>query len=264
MSDLRVERHEGVVTVTFDRPAHRNAITRAMWDDLGRVLGEVEARPSDRALVLTGAGGAFSAGADLSAAATPAEERTDGGPPASVLRRMQAVNDVVRRLHRLPKPTLAVVDGPAVGVALGLAAACDLVLASERARFGSVFIRRGLGLDGGCSWSLPRQVGLRRAKRMALLGEMVPADDALAWGLVSEVVPVDELEAVARDWARRLAEGPTVALGLTKRLLDGHARSLDACLDDEAMAQHVLFATDDVREGLRAFGERRAPRFTGA
>jgi 2-(1,2-epoxy-1,2-dihydrophenyl)acetyl-CoA isomerase len=152
----------------------------------------------------------------------------------------------------------------AVGVALGLALACDLVVASDRARFGAVFARRGLTLDGGTSWTLPRLVGTRRAKQIALLGEMLPADVALEWGLVNEVVPADDLPAFAGDWARRLAGGPTTALSLIKRMLDGSdALTFEQALEEEARSVHIAYTTKDLVEGMTAFIERREPRFTG-
>jgi 2-(1,2-epoxy-1,2-dihydrophenyl)acetyl-CoA isomerase len=177
---------------------------------------------------------------------------------------MRIVGDLINRLHRLPKPTLAVVDGVAMGVALGLVLACDLAVASDRARFCEVFIKRGLALDGGTSWSLPRVIGLRRAKRMAFFGDMLSAQEALDFGLVNEVVPAEQLDALAETWGRRFADGPTTAFGLIKRMLDeSSGRSFEQATEDEARAQHVAFTTSDMREGIQAFLERRDPRFTG-
>jgi 2-(1,2-epoxy-1,2-dihydrophenyl)acetyl-CoA isomerase len=177
---------------------------------------------------------------------------------------MRAANEIIARLQRLPKPTIAAVDGVAIGVALGLALACDLVVATDRARFCEVFVKRGLALDGGTSWTLPRHVGLRRAKQMVFLGEMVSADQALAWGLVNEVVAPEELAETSMDWARRLAAGPTTALSLIKRLLDASSSSsFEEAVENEARSQHIAFTTDDMGEGIQAFLERREPRFSG-
>ncbi|MBL7498697.1 enoyl-CoA hydratase/isomerase family protein [Frankia sp. CNm7] len=268
MSDTLIDRADGVVTVTFNRPHRKNALNAANWADLDQVLHEVARNPDDRALVLTGSGGSFSAGADLSGGLSGGDEsRTSsltGVAPQSTIHEMRHVGEIISRLQRLPKPTLAVVDGVAVGVALGLVLACDLIVASDRARFSEIFVRRGLALDGGNSWTLPRAVGVRRAKQMTFFGEMVSAQDALAWGLINEVVPVADLEGVAADWGRRLAAAPTTAVSLIKRLLDSSfLLGFDQSLEDEARAQHIAFTTDDMKEGIQAFLERREPQFRG-
>lgn len=260
-----VVREGGLLTVTFDRPDSKNALTSDNWADLDVVLTELETDPELRALVLTGAGGNFSSGADLSGGMSGGENKGLTGRGAQpIISEMRIVGELVNRLRRLPKPTIAAVDGVAVGVALGLVLACDLVIASERARFLQIFVRRGLALDGGTSWTLPRQVGIRRAKQMAFFGDPVDAATALAWGLVNEVVPAADLAAVASEWGRRLADGPTVALSLIKRLMDdGATADFASVVEDEARAQHVAFTTDDMREGITAFIERREPEFTG-
>ena len=267
MSDTLVERSDGLVTVTFSRPHRKNALNAANWADLDAVLREVARNPRDRALLLTGADGNFSAGADLSGGAgdgAAGKSGLTGQEQQAVVHEMRVVGEIARQLHRLPKPTLAVVDGVAVGVALGLALACDLVIASDRARFSAIFVRRGLVLDGGTSWTLPRVVGLRRAKQMAFFGDMVSAADALAWGLVNEVVPADELSKTGREWGRRLAAAPTTAISLIKRQLDDSALlTFEQAVEMEAQAQHISYTTSDVREGITAFLERRDPRFTG-
>ena len=267
MSDTLVERSDGLVTVTFSRPHRKNALNAANWADLDAVLREVARNPRDRALLLTGADGNFSAGADLSGGAgdgAAGKSGLTGQEQQAVVHEMRVVGEIARQLHRLPKPTLAVVDGVAVGVALGLALACDLVVASDRARFSAIFIRRGLALDGGNSWTLPRAVGLRRAKQMAFFGDMVSAADALTWGLINEVVPADELSKTGREWGRRLAAAPTTAISLIKRQLDDSALlTFEQAVEMEAQAQHISYTTSDVREGITAFLERRDPRFTG-
>lgn len=268
MSETLIEREDGLVRITFNRPERRNALNAASWAALDQTLREVALSPDDRALVLRGAGGNFSAGADLSGG-MPAKDSErkgslTGGPPQAILHEMRAVGEIISRLQRLPKPTLAVVDGDAIGVALGLVLACDLVIASERARFCEIFPKRGLALDGGTSWSLPRIVGLRRAKQLAFFGDHLSAQDALAFGLVNEVVPNEKLDETAARWSRRLASGPTTALSLIKRMLDASdTRSFEQAVEDEARAQHIVFTTSDMHEGIRAFVERREPRFTG-
>lgn len=265
MADTLIDRADGIVTVTFNRPEKKNALTNANWHDLDAVLREAERSPADRALVLTGAGGAFSAGADLSGRDADGHRKEGlAGEPQSAVTEMRLLGDIVARLRHLPKPTLAVVDGPCVGIGLGLILACDLVLASDRARFSSIFVKRGLSLDGGTSWTLPRAVGMRRAKQMAFFGDMVGAADALDWGLVNEVVPAARLEETGREWARRLAAGPTTTISLIKRLLDdGASGGFERAIEDEARSQHIAHTTGDVAEGIAAFAERREPRFTG-
>ena len=270
MSETLIERSDGLITVTFNRPHKKNAVNAANWADLDAVLRDVARNPGDRALLLTGAGGNFSAGAELSGAGTGGEgEKREhsgltGQAPQAIVHEMRVVGEIVRQLHRLPKPTLAVVDGVAVGVSLGLALACDLIIASDRARFSEIFIRRGLAMDGGNSWTLPRAVGLRRAKQMAFFGDMVSARDALAWGLINDVVPADELHETGLQWGRRLAAAPTTAISLIKRQLDDSALlTFEQAVEVEAQVQHITYTTSDVREGIMAFLERRDPRFTG-
>jgi 2-(1,2-epoxy-1,2-dihydrophenyl)acetyl-CoA isomerase len=256
-----VERDGGLVVVTFNRPQKKNALNTANWHDLDDVLGAMETDPADRALVLTGAGGNFSSGADLTGGDALG---LTGHGLQPIVHEMRAVGRIIARLQKLPKPTIAAVDGHAVGVALGLVLACDLVIASEGARFTEVFVKRGLALDGGSSWSLPRQIGLRRAKQMTFFGDEVDARTALAWGLANEVVPAEELKDTALAWGRRLAAGPTTALSLIKRLLEsGDDSSFDDAIENEARAQHIAYTTSDMKEGFTAYMERRDPDFKG-
>jgi 2-(1,2-epoxy-1,2-dihydrophenyl)acetyl-CoA isomerase len=274
-----VEREGGLVIVTLNRPHKKNALNTKSWNDLNEVLAEVEVNPSDRALVLTGAGENFSSGADLtggmgsggsssSSSDSGKSEAKTGGLTGHglqpIVSEMRIVGQIISRLQRLPKPTIAAVDGHAVGVALGLVMACDLVVVSDRALFTEVFVKRGLSLDGGASWSLPRQIGLRRAKQMTFFGDAINADRAYEWGLINEIVPPEHLQETARAWGHRLASGPTTALSLTKRMLDSSfGSSFDEAIEDEARAQHITYSTSDLAEGITAFLERREPRFTG-
>ncbi|WP_238005519.1 enoyl-CoA hydratase-related protein [Dactylosporangium sp. AC04546] len=251
---IAVERDSGVVRLTIDRPERRNALTVDGFAELGRVLGEIARTPADRAVLITGAGGAFCAGADLSA----------GVPDESVVRIMERINDTARALHRLPQPTVAAVGGPAVGAGMSLALGCDLVVASPAATFCQVFVKRGLSPDFGSSWLLPRLVGLQAAKRLALLGDTITAEHARDLGLVSEVTAADDLLDTATALARRLADGPPIALALTKRLLDASFTStFDDALDAEAAASAVNTATEDVAEAFAAFAAKRPAVFRG-
>lgn len=262
MEAIRVERRAGLVTITLDRPAKKNALDAAAWNELERAFADLALDPEARALILTGAGGNFSAGADLSG--NKSGLGLTGRPVQPIVQEMRVVGDIILSLARMPKPTLAVVDGVCVGVAMGLALACDLVLASDRARFSEIFAKRGLALDGGTSWLLPRRIGLNKAKELAFFADFVDAKEAESIGLVNKVVSAAELDAVAEEWGRRLAAGPTLALGLSKRLLDASSSvTLPQALEDEARCQHITYTSQDMREGIAAYLERREPRFSG-
>jgi enoyl-CoA hydratase/carnithine racemase len=256
---LIVERDEGVVTVTMNRPERKNAANGVMLDELRDVFEEVERSPQDRVLVLTGAGGAFCSGADLGDPNGPAANTAVPG-----LVRMRRLGDVALALHRLTKPAIAKVDGVAVGAGFSLALGCDLVVASDRARMSMIFSRRGLSLDNGASWLLPRLIGMARAKEVALFGDMLDADAAHSLGLVNRVVAADELDAFVAGWARTLAAGPPIALSMTKTLLNGSfSASMAEAVEEEARCQAVNFGTDDTAEAMAAFVEKREPRFVG-
>ncbi|MDP9074628.1 MAG: enoyl-CoA hydratase [Actinomycetota bacterium] len=254
METVLVERDDGIVTVTMDRPAKRNAANDRMWRELQDTFDDIAGRDDDRVMILTGAGGAFCSGADL----------TDVDNRRHPLARMRQVGDVALALHRLPKPTIAKVGGVAAGAGCNMALACDLILASDEARFCEIFSRRGLSLDFGGSWLLPRLIGLHRAKELALFGGMLAAKEAADIGLVNRVVPAAELDALASDWARRLVAGPPLALSMTKTMLNRSFEvSFDQALEDEARAQVINFSSRDTAEGMMAFVERREPRFEG-
>jgi 2-(1,2-epoxy-1,2-dihydrophenyl)acetyl-CoA isomerase len=254
---LLVERADGVMTVTLNRPEKKNAINGTMWTELLTTFEDAATDPAVRVVVLTGAGGAFCSGADLS----PGGGR---GEAHHQLVRMRQVADVALRLHRIPKPVIAKVGGVATGAGCNMALGCDLIVASEDARFSEIFARRGLSIDGGGSWVLPRVVGLQKAKELALLADIIPATEAVRIGLVSRVVPRAELDATVASLAGRLAAGPPLALSATKRLLgQGLDVSLAQALEAEAQAQAVNFGTRDTAEAMRAFVEKREPTFEG-
>jgi 2-(1,2-epoxy-1,2-dihydrophenyl)acetyl-CoA isomerase len=267
METLKVFRENSVVTVTINQPEKKNAINSAMWDGLAEIFREIASRADDRVVVVTGAGNDFCSGADLSGRGGNAAA---GGAGAGAqnqvhhLAAMRRVNDACIALQRLPQPTIAKVRGVAVGAGCNLALGCDLVVASTSARFSEIFARRGLSLDFGGSWLLPRRIGMHRAKELALLAEIIGANDALEMGLINRVLPDDEVDAFVDDWARKLAVGPPIALAQTKRLLNNSLNvTLEEALDDEAAAQTINFATSDTAEAMRAFIEKREPKFTG-
>ncbi len=252
---LQVDRTGGVVTITLDRPERKNAINAAMWDELSTVVGEIARRPADRVVVITGAGGEFCSGADL---AEPSAEEEHH------LARLRRVGDLCLAIARLPQPTIAKVRGVAVGAGLNLALVCDLVVAAEGARFSEIFAKRGLSLDFGGSWILPRLVGMHRAKELALLARIIDAREAAAIGLVNRVVPDAELDALVDGWVAELVAGPPIALALTKRLLNNSFNvTLEEALDDEGVSQAVNLGTTDHREAIAAFLLKRDPRFEG-
>ena len=204
---------------------------------------------------MTGAGDAFCSGADLG---------DRGNDTRHSLARLRWVADIVLTLHRIPKPVIAKVNGVAAGAGMNLALGCDLIVASEAARFSEIFARRGLTIDFGGSWLLPRLIGMHRAKELAFFADIISAKEAAEFGLVNRVVPAGQLDAFVDDWAARLAAGPPIALSMTKRLLtNSFAMSMDEALEAEGMAQSVNSGTEDAPEAIRAFLEKREPRFKG-
>lgn len=259
METLLIDRADGVVTVIMNRPERKNAANSVMLTELRETFEAIERNADDRVLVLTGAGGAFCSGADLGDPDGPA---SNNGVPG--LLRMRRLGDVALSLHRMTKPAIAKVDGVAVGAGFSLALGCDLVVASERARFSMIFSRRGLSLDNGGSWLLPRLIGLARAKEVALFGGMIDAGEAKGLGLVNRVLPVEEVDGFVAGWARTLADGPPLALSMTKTLLnESFSSSMAEAVEHEARCQSVNFETADVAEAMSAFREKREPRFTG-
>lgn len=243
---------DGVRTLTLNRPHRKNAITWDMWPMLRAAL-RAAVDDGMRALVITGADGAFCSGADVST--------ISAGHPAQKMRRL---GDVAQELHDLPIPTIAKVNGVAVGAGWNLALGCDLVVATPESKFSQIFVKRGLSLDLGGSWLLPKLVGLQQAKRLALLAEIIDAEQARDLNLVTWLVEADEIDGFVADLAARLAAGPPVALAATKALLnEGADRALHEAVTAEARAQGVNFATTDAPEAFAAFGAKREPRFTG-
>jgi 2-(1,2-epoxy-1,2-dihydrophenyl)acetyl-CoA isomerase len=251
---LVVDRRDGIVTVTLNRPERKNAANGVMWAELLSLFREARERDGDRVMVMTGAGDAFCSGQDLSG----------GEPQRHPLASMRHIRDVALALHDVPYPTIAKVNGVAAGAGLNLALGCDLVVASERARFSQIFARRGLSVDFGGTWLLPRLVGLHKAKELAFFADIIDAGRAAELGLVNRVVAHDDLDAVVAEWADRLAQGPPIALAQTKSLLNRAANlTMDQALDLEGVAQSVNLASQDTAEAFAAFLAKRTPRFQG-
>ncbi len=244
--------------ITLNRPETRNALTVPVN---AAVRAAVEAAPAAgaRVIALTGAGGAFCSGLDLRWAAA------EGLDASTVEERMRThFHGLVRALRACPLPTVAVVDGVAVGFGCDLALGCDLRLCSDRARFGEVFVKRGLMPDGGGTWTLPRLVGLGRSLEMSFTGELVEAAEAKAIGLVNRVFPAAQLEAAASDFLRSLAAGPPLVHRTVKAALyAAQEGSFEAALEAEVRGQLQLLQSRDFMEGVAAFLEKRPPHFTG-
>lgn len=245
---------DGVRTLTLNRPERRNAIDAQLWVELADALRQLKRDPDVRALVLTGAGGAFCSGADIGT-----------GEQIHPRYKLDRLTDVALALHELAVPTIAKVTGVAVGAGWNLALGCDLVVATPESRFCQIFSKRGLSVDLGGSWLLPKLVGLQQAKRLVLLADMIDAEEACGLGLVTWVTPAEEIDTFVDDLADRLAAGPPFAIAQSKALLnDGANATLREALANEARAQPGNFATTDSTEAYAAFAAKRDPEFTGA
>lgn len=242
---------DGVATLTLNRPARKNGIHRAMVDEIIAALAQVGADAAHRVLVVTGAGGAFCSGMDLTQPLAPDE-----------LTFMRRTATLCRDLHQLPIPTIAKVRGPAVGFGANLALCCDLVLAAEDATFGEVFAARGVGMDGGGTWSLPRLVGPQKAKEIAFFGQSLTGTQAAGLGMINRAVPDDGLDTLTAEWASTLAAGPRRALSMMKAQLNTALESsFAAALEAEAVTQAQAFRGPEAKEGVTAFFEKRKPDF---
>lgn len=250
---LLIDDHHGVRTLTLNRPHRRNAIDGPLWHELADALRAINHDDAVRAAVLTGAGGAFCSGADIGT-----------GEDVHPRYKLQRLTDVALALHELSVPTVAKVTGAAVGAGWNLALGCDLVVATPESRFSQIFAKRGLSVDLGGSWLLPRLVGLQQAKRLVLLADTIDAAEAHALGLVTWVTPADEIDAFVDELTGRLAAGPPFALAQSKALLnDGATATMAQALANEARAQPGNFATRDAGEAYAAFAAKRQTEFTG-
>ncbi len=257
----------GVLWLTLNRPEAANAVTPDQRDRLIELLADASRRLDVRAVVITATGKHFCTGADLRHS-RPVPVRPEGVPERVVGDVARVIQEGAQRLVTAvvdcEKPVIGAINGTAAGIGAHLALACDLVVASDTARFIEVFVRRGLVPDGAGCWLLPRLIGLQKAKELMFFGDDLPATEAERIGLVNRVVPAAELDKVATEWATRLASGPTRSIGLTKGLLN---RSLDSdratAFREEALAQELNMTTHDANEGVAAFVERRDPDYQG-
>ncbi|GMQ94193.1 MAG: 2-(1,2-epoxy-1,2-dihydrophenyl)acetyl-CoA isomerase PaaG [Acidimicrobiia bacterium] len=246
-----------VRTLTMSSPGRKNAVPAAGWALLADAFNTFEAS-GQRVLIITGADGEFCAGANLSNEIVSTPSAADNAA------RMRRTNSAAIALHRVSKPTIAAVDGVAVGAGMNLALGCDIIVATDRSRFSEIFVKRGLTLDFGGTWLLPRLVGLARARELALTGRIFGADDALAMGMVSKVVATEELDSTVNELAESLAVGAPLAQAIIKRALDrSSAMTFEQSLSFEEQAQAILLGSEDLVEGATAFTQKRDPEFRG-
>jgi 2-(1,2-epoxy-1,2-dihydrophenyl)acetyl-CoA isomerase len=255
----------GIGTITLNRPAVLNAINPRMIEELQDVLAKIKDDASVRAIVLTGAGRGFCSGADLKARERVApSEIPPGASQVGADRLRRTYNPLIMAIRSIEKPFIASVNGVAAGAGCNIALACDLVIASEEARFGNVFVRIGLIPDCGGHFFLPRLIGFHKAAELMFTGDLIEAREAERIGLINRVVPHADLQPSTRELAERLAHGPTSAIGLCKRTLNiGMTADLATVLEAEAEGQGVASQTDDHGEGVQAFLEKRPARFMG-
>ncbi len=247
--------HDGVAELCLNRPEIKNAFNSKMWLEFSSALEIFSSSGDQRVLVITGAGGAFCSGAELT------EMVPDSYTPLSWMR---GISDIALKLHQLRKPTIAKVRGIAAGAGANLAFGCDLVYAADSAKFSEIFVKRGLSVDFGGSWLLPRMVELHKAKELVFFGDIVTAEKAEQMGLLNRVVADEDLDTVVAETAEALKNLPPTALSLNKALLnDSLSRSMAGALEAESQAQAVNMSTKDLKEAISAFLEKRTPKFTG-
>jgi len=266
--DLLESIDKGIATLTMNRPDARNALTREMMLGLAAAMPRLAADPAVRLVVLTGAGNAFCAGGDVKGFARRAAGSASGVGEMSFDQKVTDIRgrmEVSRWLHEMPKPTLAVISGPAAGAGLSLALACDLRIAADDAKLTTAFSRIGVSGDFGGSYFLNHLVGAATARELYFSGRVVLGDEAVKMGMVNRAVPATQLAEAARAWAAELAALPTIAIGYMKRNLNlGLRASLADVLDTEAIHMIRTFETDDHKSAAAAFVEKRAPQFKGA
>lgn len=257
------EKSDNTATITLNRPEKLNAYSEVMVHEILQALADARDDDAIRAVILTGAGRGFCSGGDISSDFQyPARYR--GHPMEAMLEMRENMHQLVTFLRRFDKPTIAAINGPAVAGGLTLALCCDFRIAAESAKLGDTSLRFALIPDEGGAWLFPQFMGLQNALKMSLFSEVYPAAQALELGLVTEVVADADLMPTARNWAQRLADGPPIAIRITKRMMyKQQTMSLENALEDAALSVMVTNYCEDVKEGTAAFHEKRKPNFRG-
>lgn len=247
-----------IATVTLERPEKKNAMSWRMFLEIGEVFDRASSDREVRCLVVTGAGGAFCSGADLT---DPSNNVSD---PFELNDRMREVHRIAHSVMTCTAPTIALVDGIAAGAGCNLALACDLIVATKEAAFAELFVKRGLVVDFGGSWALSRALPIHKAKELALLGETIGAEEADRLGLVNRLVDRSEADAVVKELASRLAALPPRTISMIKENLNrASERTIEQTLEAESVTQALSFASEDTREAVLAWTEKREPRYQG-
>lgn len=255
---LRWELDDHVATITLDRPEKKNAMSFVMFNEIRDAFLRAGGDDDVRCVVVTGAGGAFCSGADLT------DPANMPGSSFEFKERMRLIDSIVRAFIHCPKPTIAKVTGVAAGAGCNLALGCDLIVATREASFAELFVKRGLVVDFGGTWALSRLLPLNRAKEIALLGDTLSAEEADRLGILNRLCDPEEIDSVVKDLATRLAALPPRIVTLIKENLNrAGERSLEDTLDVESFGQSLAFASEDTREAITAWVEKREPRFTG-
>lgn len=258
---ILLDKKEGIATITLNRPDRLNAISRQMQEDLASALGDVGADDDVRVLVLTGAGRAFCAGADVGGMGGERREREGA---EAIRRGFRGAQAVILGLHRLEKPTIASVNGTAVGGGFDMACACDLRIGSENARFMSAFVRIGLFPGWGGTWLYAKVLGVPKAAELLFTGDFLEAAEAKELGMLNKLVPAEKLQEETLALARKIADGPPISIRLSKmQLYKGLQMDLETAMQFAAACETITLSSEDHREGITAFREKRKARFVG-
>ncbi len=260
--DITYAVESGVARLTLNKPEKLNALSWGSWAEIENAIAMAEADDEAKVVLITGSGRGFCAGTDLTTSTQ--EHDWPSRPFIGRQEKMRSRYLATAQVYHCRKPTIAAVNGAAVGAGFSLAMACDIRVASEAARFSAIFVKRAIVADTGCTWFLPRLVGMEQALKMMYTGDIIDAAEALRIGLVSEVVPAEQLQDRSLALARQIASGPSLAIELMKRLAhEGMDRGLDAQIEMEQFLQGVTHNTEDAAEGRKSFLERREPVFKG-
>lgn len=260
--DILYSLDRGIARITLNKPEKLNALSWGSWAEIENAIAMADADDNVKVVLITGAGRGFCAGTDLTTGTKESDwpARPLGGRPGMMRSRYLGTAQV----YHCRKPTIAAVNGASVGAGFSLAMACDIRIASDAARFSAIFVKRAIVADTGCTWFLPRLVGVENALKMMYTGKIIDAPEALRIGLVSEVVSADELAGRATALALEIANGPSLAIELMKRLThEGLTRDLDEQIEMEQFLQGITHNTEDAAEGRNSFLERREPVFKG-